>query len=83
LFIEKFLQTVSNIRAIRSMSFERVFTEQYDESLQVALKTGIRGSMVAGSNYGVANALVYLAQGLINLVVFSVSIAAQILAFGE
>jgi len=87
------------------MGFEHVFAEQFDESLQVALKTGVRGALVAGTGYGVANGLIYIAQGLIyyvgavmmargtytylqllevvNLVVFSVSIAAQIMTFGK
>ncbi len=101
---KRYFAAVSNVRAIRSMNLQHVFQEQYDQSLQEALKAGVTGAMIAGTGFGVANALVYFAEALLfyvgavmmakniytylqlletlNLVVFTVSIAAQLLAFG-
>lgn len=102
---KQYFEAVSNVRAIRSMALENVFDAQYEKSCQAALKAGVTGAMVAGTGYGVANALVYIAEAVLfyvgavlmakgtygylqlietlNLVVFTVSIAAQIMTFGE
>lgn len=98
-----FLQAISNIRGIRSMAFERIFQKEFDKATDQALSTGVRGAFVEGCTYGVASALIYLAEALLffvgaifisngtytylqmievlNLVVFTVSIGSQLMAF--
>ncbi|KAG9031180.1 hypothetical protein FRB95_003084 [Tulasnella sp. JGI-2019a] len=100
---KRYFDTVSNVRAIRSMALEEVFGKQFDEAADAALEAGVHGAFVAGTGYGVANGLVYLAQAVIfyvgavllakgtysylkmltviNLVVFTMSIAAQLMTF--
>jgi ATP-binding cassette, subfamily B (MDR/TAP), member 1 len=87
------------------MAFDGYFRQQFDRSLQNALRTGVRGAFVEGCNVGVASGLIYLAEALLfwdgavlvarqiysylqmvqvlQLVVFSVSIASQLLAFSK
>ena len=54
-----------NIRAIRSMSFEKVFNSQFEEAVSKAYSTGVRGAFVEGCTYGVASGLIYLAEALL------------------
>lgn len=85
------------------MGFESAFQEKFDASVDRALSTGLRGAFVEGCTYGVASALIYLAEALLfyvgavlmargtytylqmvqvlNLVVFTVSIGSQLMAF--
>lgn len=85
------------------MAFESVFQRQFDVAAARALRTGVRGAFVEGYSFGVANALIYLAEALLfyvgailiakgtytylqmvetlNLIVFSVSIGSQLMAF--
>lgn len=85
------------------MAFERIFQKEFDKSADLALSTGMRGAFVEGCTYGVASALIYLAEALlfyvgalfiahgiytylqllevINLVVFTVTIGSQLMAF--
>ena len=87
------------------MGFELAFREKFDESVDRALSTGVRGAFVEGCTYGVASALIYFAEALLfyvgavlisngtysylrmiqvlNLVVFSVSIGSQLMAFSK
>lgn len=87
------------------MAFDPIFTAQFDAATSRALQTGVRGALVEGCTYGVASALIYLAEALLfyvgalliaqgtysylqmvevlNLVVFSVTIGAQLMAFTE
>ena len=87
------------------MGFESAFQEKFDKSVDRALSTGVRGAFVEGCTYGVASALIYLAEALLfyvgavliangtytylrmiqvlNLVVFSVSIGSQLMAFSK
>lgn len=87
------------------MAFEGIFRDRFETSLNTALKTGVKGAFVEGTNVGVASGLIYLAEGLLfwvgavlvargiysyirmvqvlQLVVFSVSIASQLMAFSE
>jgi ATP-binding cassette subfamily B (MDR/TAP) protein 1 len=87
------------------MAFEDYFRRQFDQSLQEALRCGVRGAFVEGCNVGIASGLIYFAEALLfwvgavlvanqtytylqmvqvlQLVVFSVSIASQLLAFSE
>jgi ATP-binding cassette subfamily B (MDR/TAP) protein 1 len=100
-----YYEAISNVRGIRSMGFERVFQAQFDEAAERALGTGVRGAFVEGCTYGVASALIYLAEALLfyvgavliargtysylqmiqvlNLVVFSVTIGSQLMAFTQ
>ncbi|KAG8877670.1 hypothetical protein FRB97_003197 [Tulasnella sp. 331] len=100
---KRYFDTVSSVRAIRSMALEEVFCQLFDEAADGALEAGVHGAFVAGGGYGVANGLVYLAQAVIfyvgavmlsngtysylkmltvlNLVVFTMSIAAQLMTF--
>jgi ATP-binding cassette, subfamily B (MDR/TAP), member 1 len=65
---KKYYDSVANIRAIRSMHLEGVFKEDFEKSLEKAVKSGINGAFVDGLGYGVANGLIYLSQGLYFLV---------------
>ena len=85
------------------MGFESAFQTKFDSAVDSALTTGVRGAFVEGCSYGVASALIYLAEALLfyvgavliangtysylqmiqtlQLVVFSVSIGSQLMAF--
>ena len=87
------------------MGFESAFSSNFDSVVDSALTTGVRGAFVEGCTYGVASALIYLAEALLfyvgavliangtysylqmiqtlQLVVFSVSIGSQLMAFSE
>ena len=87
------------------MGFESAFSSKFDSAVDSALTTGVRGAFVEGCTYGVASALIYLAEALLfyvgavliangtysylqmiqtlQLVVFSVSIGSQLMAFSE
>ncbi len=87
------------------MGFEDAFQEKFDTAVDSALTTGVRGAFVEGCTYGVASALIYLAEALLfyvgavliakgtysylqmiqtlQLVVFSVSIGSQLMAFSK
>ncbi|KAF9564020.1 P-loop containing nucleoside triphosphate hydrolase protein [Agrocybe pediades] len=100
-----FYESILHVRSIRSMGFEGVFRKRYDDSVEKALRTGVKGAMVEGCTYGVASALIYLAEALLfyvgavlvgrglytylqmvqvlNLVVFSVTIGSQLMAFTQ
>lgn len=47
------------------MNFEGIFQAQFDKSADLALSTGVRGAFVEGCTYGVASALIYLAEALL------------------
>ena len=59
------IQAISNVRAIRAMGFENAFREKFDAAVDSALSTGVRGAFVEGCSYGVASALIYLAEALL------------------
>jgi ATP-binding cassette subfamily B (MDR/TAP) protein 1 len=61
---KKYYDSVANIRAIRGMHLEGVFKEDFERSLEKAVKSGINGAFVDGLGYGVANGLIYLFEGL-------------------
>ncbi len=85
------------------MGFESAFREKFDSAVESALSTGVHGAFIEGCSYGVASALIYLAEALLfyvgavliangtysylqmiqtlQLVVFSVSIGSQLMAF--
>ncbi|KAG8216217.1 P-loop containing nucleoside triphosphate hydrolase protein [Butyriboletus roseoflavus] len=100
-----YYETILNVRSIRAMSLEPVLQSQFDKATSVCLSTGIRGAFVEGCTYGVASALIYLAEALLfyvgavlvangtytylrmvqvlNLVVFTVTIGSQLMAFTQ
>jgi ATP-binding cassette, subfamily B (MDR/TAP), member 1 len=47
------------------MGFEGVFQERFEDSVESALTTGVRGAFVEGCTYGVASSLIYLAEALL------------------
>ncbi|KIJ64942.1 hypothetical protein HYDPIDRAFT_153840 [Hydnomerulius pinastri MD-312] len=47
------------------MSLEPVLQAQFDKAASLCLSTGIRGAFVEGCTYGVASALIYLAEALL------------------
>ena len=47
------------------MGFEVVFQERFDKSAETALRTGLRGAFVEGCTFGVASALIYLAEAVL------------------
>jgi len=59
----KYYDAIANVRAIRAMSFERVFKEQFERALESAMKSGVDGGFVDGMAFGIANSIIYLAQG--------------------
>jgi ATP-binding cassette subfamily B (MDR/TAP) protein 1 len=87
------------------MAFESAFQNQFHRAADNALRIGLRGAFVEGCSYGVASALIYLAEALLfytgavliargiysylqmvevlNLVVFTVTISSQLLAFSK
>lgn len=60
-----FFKCISNIRAIRCMSFESVFKQQFDDAVSRAYITGVRGAFLEGCSFGVVNGLIYLAEALL------------------
>jgi ATP-binding cassette subfamily B (MDR/TAP) protein 1 len=60
-----YFEVVANVRAIRSMALESVFEKHFLESLKQARRTCLRGSVLSGVSFGLANALVYLAEALV------------------
>ncbi|KAJ7086438.1 P-loop containing nucleoside triphosphate hydrolase protein [Mycena belliarum] len=61
----RYYETISSIRGIRSMRFERVFGAQFDQAAERALVAAKRGAFVEGCTYGVACGLIYLAEALL------------------
>lgn len=100
-----YYEAIIHARSIRAMGFEGVFKKKFEDSVERALTTGVKGAMVEGCTYGVASGLIYLAEALLfyvgailvakgtytylqmvqvlNLVVFTVTIGSQLMAFSE
>ncbi|KAI5887715.1 P-loop containing nucleoside triphosphate hydrolase protein [Schizophyllum commune H4-8] len=98
-----YYETISNIRAIRSMTYDDIFRQQFEKAAAQALKSGVRGALTEGCTGGIASGLIYFAEALLfyigavliangrysylrmvetlNLVVFTVTIGSQIMAF--
>jgi ATP-binding cassette subfamily B (MDR/TAP) protein 1 len=98
-------ESLKNVKGIRYMGIEGVFREKFDRAVDVAEERGIRGGWVEGVSYGVASALIYVAEAalfyvgavliangrytylkmveVLNLVVFTVTIGSQLMAFSE
>ncbi|KAF9447986.1 P-loop containing nucleoside triphosphate hydrolase protein [Macrolepiota fuliginosa MF-IS2] len=94
-----------NIKGIRSMGIAQPFLDTFDDAVEKALDTGVRGAWVEGGTHGVASGLIYVAEAVLfyvgavlvakgrysylqmvevlNLVVFSVTIGSQLMAFTE
>jgi ATP-binding cassette, subfamily B (MDR/TAP), member 1 len=47
------------------MAFEGIFQKQFTKSVSYALSIGVRGAFIEGCTYGIASALVYLAEALL------------------
>jgi ATP-binding cassette, subfamily B (MDR/TAP), member 1 len=47
------------------MSFENAFKSQFDKAADSALSVGVRGALIEGSTYGVASAVIYMAEALL------------------
>ncbi|KZT65220.1 P-loop containing nucleoside triphosphate hydrolase protein [Daedalea quercina L-15889] len=60
-----YYDVISNIRGIRAMGFESAFQSKFEQSVDSALSMGVRGAFVEGCSYGVASALIYLAEALL------------------
>ncbi|KAG1805465.1 P-loop containing nucleoside triphosphate hydrolase protein [Suillus subaureus] len=60
-----YYESILNVRGIRAMSLEPVLQAQFDKAASQCLSTGIRGAFVEGCSYGVASALIYLAEALL------------------
>ncbi|KAG6331232.1 hypothetical protein ID866_7854, partial [Astraeus odoratus] len=85
-----YYESILNVRSIRAMSLEPILQAQFDKAASTCLSTSIRGAFVEGCTYGVASALIYLAEALLfymvqvlNLVVFTVTIGSQLMAFTQ
>ncbi|KAF8452773.1 P-loop containing nucleoside triphosphate hydrolase protein [Boletus edulis BED1] len=60
-----YYETILNIRSMRAMSLESVLQAQFDKATSACLSTGSRGAFFEGCSYGVASALIYLAEALL------------------
>ncbi|KAH7926936.1 hypothetical protein BV22DRAFT_1194028 [Leucogyrophana mollusca] len=60
-----YYESILNVRGIRAMSLEPVLQSQFDKAASRCLSTGVRGAFVEGCTYGVASALIYLAEALL------------------
>lgn len=47
------------------MAFDSVFREKFNNSVRGALSSGVQGAFVEGCTYGVASALIYLAEAVL------------------
>ena len=56
-------QNVSDIRAIRSMSIEKVFENKYEAAVQQAYVGGARAAPFTGFGYALGSSLTYFAEG--------------------
>jgi ATP-binding cassette subfamily B (MDR/TAP) protein 1 len=87
------------------MGFEDIFKSTFGTAATKAYKSGVRGSFIEGCTYGIASALIYVAEAVLfyvgavliargtytylqmidvlNLVVFTVTIGAQLMTFTE
>lgn len=59
----RFFQTVTNIKAIRSMSLEPVFLNKFEKSVEEAYFGGRRSAFFTGFGTGIAYFVIYVAQG--------------------
>ncbi|KAG0696805.1 P-loop containing nucleoside triphosphate hydrolase protein [Suillus ampliporus] len=60
-----YYESILNVRGIRAMSLEPVLQAQFDKAASQCLSTGVHGAFVEGCSYGVASALIYLAEALL------------------
>lgn len=71
--LSSFPQTVSNLRAIRSMSIEPVFAQKFEHSIAEAYVGGVRAAPFAGMGAATGFALTYLAEGTFRLFIETTS----------
>ncbi|KAF9237826.1 P-loop containing nucleoside triphosphate hydrolase protein [Melanogaster broomeanus] len=60
-----YYESILNVRGIRAMSLEPALQSQFDKAASLCLSSGIRGAFVEGCTYGIASALIYLAEALL------------------
>ncbi|KAI5886457.1 uncharacterized protein SCHCODRAFT_02672667 [Schizophyllum commune H4-8] len=60
-----YYETISNIRAIRSMTYDDIFHQQFEKAAAQALKSGVRGAFTEGCTGGIASGLIYFAEPLL------------------
>jgi ATP-binding cassette subfamily B (MDR/TAP) protein 1 len=99
------LKHVFAVRALGGEGFKMAYERNFERSVEGAMKAGVKGAIVEGSGFGVANGMIYFAEAglfyvsavlmskrvfgylrmveVLNLVVFTVSIGAQLLAFSK
>ena len=97
------LKDVRGVRALGGCGFRKAYEARFEESVERAMRAGVKGAFVEGSGFGVANGMIYFAEAglfyvgalliergvfgylrmveVLNLVVFSVSIGAQLMVF--
>jgi len=57
-----YYESLSNVRGIRSMALESVFRIKFRLAVNRASASGSRGAFLEGATFGLANALIYLAE---------------------
>ncbi|KAH8833741.1 P-loop containing nucleoside triphosphate hydrolase protein [Flagelloscypha sp. PMI_526] len=60
-----YYETLANIRGIRSMSFDRVFEQQFRDATDHAFSVGSRGGKLEGISFGFSSGLIYLSEALL------------------
>ncbi|KAF8990854.1 P-loop containing nucleoside triphosphate hydrolase protein [Cyathus striatus] len=81
-----YFDAISNVRGIRAMAFDSVFEARFDAAAEKALSTGVRGALLfyVGAVLIAKGTYTYLQMvEVLNLVVFSVTIGSQLMAFTE
>lgn len=61
---KRFYDMVANVRGIRAMALEPVFSSNFHEATLDAEKNGRRGAALSGFGFGLGEALTYLAEAL-------------------
>ena len=62
------------------MNFGSVFQQQFDSSVEIAHRTGLKGALFEGFTFGLATGLLYLAEAIL-FIVGAVLIAHEITTF--
>ncbi|KAH8826445.1 P-loop containing nucleoside triphosphate hydrolase protein [Flagelloscypha sp. PMI_526] len=60
-----FYETISNIRAVRSMGLDGVLQESFDHAARRAYRRGVKSGSLEGVAFGTTNGLIYLAEALL------------------
>jgi len=57
------LQTISNIRPIRSMSIQSVFANTFEDSARTAMAGGVKAAPFTAAGFASVNTLTYVTEG--------------------